>query len=74
MPKLLEKHFGEGSSSAVQHQVRALVNEVARGHRRGVSARRRTADNESNPLAQFQAASVRAISPRSTSRPSICGR
>jgi hypothetical protein len=60
VPKLLEKHFGDASSSAVQHQVRALVNELLNSHREAL-AKQFSAGDESNPLAQFQAASVRAI-------------
>lgn len=60
VPALLEKHFGEGSSAAVQHQVRALVDELLRTHREAL-ARQFTAADASNPLAQFQQSAVGAI-------------
>ena len=60
VPRLLEKHFGDTSSSAVQHQVKSLVDDLLRGHREAL-ARQFTATDASNPLAQFQAGAVRAI-------------
>ena len=60
VPKLLEKHFGDESTSAVQNRVKALVDELLRGHRESL-AKQFTASDESNPLAQFQAGAVRAI-------------
>ncbi len=60
VPRLLEKHFGESSNTAVQHQVKSLVDDLLRGHREAL-ARQFTATDASNPLAQFQAGAVRAI-------------
>jgi hypothetical protein len=60
VPKLLDKHFGDESTTAVQNRVKALVDDLLRGHREAL-AKQFTAADESNPLAQFQAASVRAI-------------
>ena len=60
VPKLLEKHFGDTSSTAVQHQVKALVNELLTGHREAL-ARQFNATDESNPLAQFKLGAERAI-------------
>lgn len=60
VPKLLERHFGEGSTSAVQHQVRALVDELLRSHREAL-AKQFTSADASNPLAQFQQSAVGAI-------------
>ena len=60
VPRLLDKHFGDESTTAVQNRVKALVDDLLRGHREAL-AKQFTASDESNPLAQFQAASVRAI-------------
>ena len=53
LPKLLDQHFGENSSSAVQNRVKALVEEMLRTHREALT-KQFTADDESNPLIQFQ--------------------
>ncbi len=53
LPKLLDRHFGENSSSAVQNQVKALVEEMLRTHREALT-KQFTADDETNPLIQFQ--------------------
>ncbi len=53
LPKLLDQHFGENSSTAVQNQVKALVEEMLRMHREALT-KQFTADDESNPLIQFQ--------------------
>ncbi len=53
LPKLLEQHFGANSNSAVQNQVKALVEELLRSHREALT-KQFTANDESNPLAQFQ--------------------
>ena len=60
VPRLLEKHFGDESSGAVQHQVKALVDELLRSHRESLT-KQFTAADESNPLAQFQRSAVGAI-------------
>ncbi|MSX02854.1 MAG: hypothetical protein F2813_06800 [Actinobacteria bacterium] len=53
LPKLLEQHFGVNSNSAVQNQVKVIVEEMLRTHKEAL-AKQFTADDESNPLAQFQ--------------------
>ncbi len=53
LPKLFEQHFGANSNSAVQNQVKALVDELLRSHREALT-KQFTANDESNPLAQFQ--------------------
>ena len=53
LPKLLEQYFGENSSSAVQKRVEALVAEMLRTHREALT-KQFTADDENNPLNQFQ--------------------
>jgi hypothetical protein len=58
--RVLERHFGAGSSSAVQHQVRAAVGELLTESREKMFKQFSTAD-ESNPLAMFQRAAVAAI-------------
>ena len=60
VPRLLEKHFGDESSAAVQHQVTSLVNELLVTHREALG-KQFTAADESNPLAQFQQSAVQAI-------------
>ena len=60
VPRLLEKHFGDESSAAVQHQVTALVNELLTAHREALGKQFTSAD-ASNPLAQFQKSAVGAI-------------
>jgi hypothetical protein len=58
--QVLERHFGAGSSTAVQHQVRAAVGELLTESREKMFKQFSTAD-ESNPLAMFQRAAVAAI-------------
>ncbi len=53
LPKLLDQHFGENSNSAVQNRVKEIVEEVMRNHKEAL-AKQFSADDESNPLAQFQ--------------------
>ncbi len=57
--KALERHFGDGSSVAVQHQVRALLGEAAVQLREDLR-RQFSADGDSNPLAGFQSAHLAA--------------
>lgn len=52
--RLLDHHFGEGSSSAVQHQVRAIVSEAMTSSRTELVRQFSSAD-ASNPLADFKA-------------------
>jgi hypothetical protein len=58
--KALERHFGEGSSQAVQHQVRAAVAEVTAKMREDL-LRQFSAADERNPLNEFKAATVRTL-------------
>src|SRR5918999_723096 len=58
--RVLERHFGADSSSAVQHQVRAAVAELLSDSRERLFKQFSAAD-ESNPLAVFQRAAVGAI-------------
>jgi hypothetical protein len=51
--KALERHFGDGSSEAVQHKVRLAVGEVAAKMREDLQ-RQFSSDSEKNPLAVFQ--------------------
>src|ERR671910_353065 len=58
--RVLHRHFGAESSSAVQHQVRAAVAELLNESREKLFKQFSSAD-ESNPLAGFQKAAVAAI-------------
>jgi hypothetical protein len=58
--RVLERHFGADSSSAVQHQVSAAVGELLNESREKMFKQFSAAD-ESNPLAMFQRAAVAAI-------------
>jgi hypothetical protein len=58
--RVLTRHFGAESSTAVQHQVRAAVAELLTESREKMF-RQFTAADESNPLAAFQKAAVAAI-------------
>jgi hypothetical protein len=58
--RVLERHFGADSTSAVQHQVRAAVAELLAESREKLFKQFSSAD-ESNPLATFQRAAVAAI-------------
>ncbi len=51
--KSMERHFSDGSSEAVQHRVRAVVDEVMRQSREDL-AKQFSATGDNNPLAQFQ--------------------
>lgn len=51
--KALARHFGDESSSAVQHRVKAVLTEVSAQMREDVR-KQFSADNDSNPLAVFQ--------------------
>ncbi len=57
--KALERHFGDESSVAVQHQVRALLGEAAVQLRDDLR-RQFSADGDANPLAGFQHAHLAA--------------
>ena len=58
--RVLARHFGAESSTAVQHQVRAAVAELLSESREKLFKQFSSAD-ESNPLAAFQRAAVGAI-------------
>src|ERR671924_1711232 len=58
--RVLERHFGADSTSAVQHQVRAAVAELLSESREKLFKQFSSAE-ESNPLATFQRAAVAAI-------------
>src|SRR5215217_7311497 len=58
--RVLARHFGSESSTAVQHQVRAAVAELLAESREKLFKQFSSAD-ESNPLAAFQRAAVAAI-------------
>ncbi|HEV2060280.1 MAG TPA: DUF2130 domain-containing protein [Solirubrobacteraceae bacterium] len=51
--KALARHFGEESSTAVQHRVRAVLGEVSAQMREDLR-KQLSADTDSNPLAVFQ--------------------
>src|SRR6185295_11463841 len=58
--KALERHFGDGSSDAVQHKVRLAVGEVAARMREDLQ-RQFSSDSEKNPLAVFQRMAIGAL-------------
>ena len=58
--RVLARHFGAESSTAVQHQVRSAVAELLNESREKLFKQFSSAD-ESNPLATFQRAAVAAI-------------
>jgi len=60
LSKALERHFSDDSSGAVQHRVRTVVGEVMQRSREELLRQFSAADGQ-NPLADFKAASVRAI-------------
>lgn len=60
LSRALERHFSDDSSGAVQHRVRSLVSEVMQHSREDLLRQFSAADGQ-NPLADFKAASVRAI-------------
>ncbi len=60
LTRALERHFSEDSSSAVQHQVRAVIGEVMARSREDLVRQFSSADG-SNPLAGFQRAALHSI-------------
>src|SRR5204863_4666767 len=58
--RVIRRHFGAESSTAVQHQVRAAVAELLSESREKLFKQFSSAD-ESNPLASFQKLAVAAI-------------
>jgi hypothetical protein len=60
LTKSLQKHFSDDSAGAVQHRVKAVVDEVTRKMRDDLLRQFSSADGQ-NPLADFKSASVGAI-------------
>jgi len=60
LSKALEKHFSDGSSAAVQHRVKALVDEVMCKSREDLLKQFSAADGN-NPLADFKHAAVLSL-------------
>ncbi|HEY2637363.1 MAG TPA: hypothetical protein VGI54_08260, partial [Solirubrobacteraceae bacterium] len=60
LSRQLVRHFGDESSTAVQHQVKTLVDEVMRQARVDLLKQFSAADG-SNPLAEFKQAAVRSM-------------
>lgn len=60
LSKALVRHFDDGSSAAVQHRVRALVDEVMSKGREDLLRQFSAADG-SNPLADFKLSAVTAV-------------
>jgi len=58
--RALERHFGDGSSVAVQHKVRAVMNEVTAQMREDVR-RQLTSDTQDNPIVAIQRASLKVM-------------
>jgi hypothetical protein len=58
LQKELERHFGAGSSTAVQHQLRQVMTEVSSRMREDLLRQFSSADGN-NPLADFKAAHLR---------------
>jgi hypothetical protein len=57
LSKALERHFSDGSSTAVQHRVKAVVEELMARSREDLQ-RLFSADDGANPLAGFQKAAI----------------
>src|SRR5215213_4017428 len=60
LQKELQRHFGDGSSTAVQHQLRQVMTEVSARMREDLLRQFSSADG-SNPLADFKAAHIRVM-------------
>jgi len=58
--RILERHFGDGSSVAVQHRMRKVLDEVAAQMREDLR-RQLTSDSEANPIVQIQRASLKVM-------------
>jgi hypothetical protein len=58
--KALARHFGDESSAAVQHKMRAVLGEVA-GQMREDLRKQLTADSTDNPIVQIQKATLSAM-------------
>src|SRR3954468_21723336 len=60
LAKALERHFSDGSSTAVQHKIKSVVDEVMRRSREDL-VRQFSAADGTNPLAQFQRGVLHAM-------------
>jgi hypothetical protein len=60
LQKELQRHFGDGSSTAVQHQLRQVMTEVS-GRMREDLLRQFSSGDGNNPLADFKNAHIRAM-------------
>jgi hypothetical protein len=60
LQKALERHFSDGSSTAVQHRVREVVNEAMARAREDLLRQFSAADGR-NPLADFKASTVEVL-------------
>jgi hypothetical protein len=58
--RLLEKHFGDESSVAVQHRMRSVMTELATQMREDMR-RQLTSDSEANPIVAIQKASLQVV-------------
>ena len=58
--RLLDKHFGDESSVAVQHRMRAVMTELAAQMREDMR-KSLTADNEANPIVAVQRSSLKVV-------------
>ncbi|MDQ4125256.1 MAG: DUF2130 domain-containing protein [Actinomycetota bacterium] len=58
--RLLEKHFGEESSVAVQHRMRSVMTELAAQMREDMR-KQLTSDTEANPIVAIQKASLQVV-------------
>ncbi len=58
--KVLARHFGDESSAAVQHRVKAVLDEVAKTMREDMR-KQLTSDTEDNPIVAIQRASLKVI-------------
>ena len=58
--QILERHFGDESSVAVQHRMRKVLDEVAAQMREDLR-KQLTSDSDSNPIVQIQRASLKVM-------------
>jgi hypothetical protein len=58
--RILERHFGDESSVAVQHRMRKVLDEVAAQMREDLR-RQLTSDSDQNPIVQIQRASLKVM-------------
>ncbi|HEV2770648.1 MAG TPA: hypothetical protein VGV40_10735 [Solirubrobacteraceae bacterium] len=60
LARVMARHFGDESSAAVQHRVRAVLQEVA-GTMREDLRKQLTADTQDNPIMAMQRASLKVV-------------